>query len=179
MRKLNSILSVFILVMFVIHAVLGAFNLIGIGSVTTKTLSRTMVILIIFHTIIGIILTLKSLKVWKKTGAAYFRDNLVFWARRISGFAVMVLIFFHFTAFENIGGNNLRLAEFNSFRLIMQIILVCSIAVHVITNVKPILISFGIKKLKPKAGDIIFWLSAVLLFAAVGFILYYVRWNTV
>ncbi len=179
MRKVNAVLSAVILLMFVIHAILGSFNMMGAGSVTTKVLSWSMVALIAVHTVIGIILTAKSVGVWKKTGAPYFKENLLFWTRRLSGFLIMILIFFHVTALSATNENGLRLPDFNGIKLALQLLLVASIALHVITNVKPVLISFGIKKLKPKAGDIIFWLTVLLLLAAAGFIVYYIRWVSV
>ena len=179
MRKINAVLSGGILILFVIHVVLGTFNLFGIGSVTTKEIAWAAVLLIVIHTIIGIILTAQSVRVWRKTGVSYFKENRLFWARRISGFLIMVLIFFHITAFSTTDDHGLRLPLFDEFRLITQILLVAAIAVHVITNVKPMLISFGIKKLRPKAGDIIFWLSVLMLAAAAGFIVYYIRWIAV
>ena len=48
---------------------------------------------------------------------------------------------------------------------------------HIITNVKPMLITFGVKKLRPKAGDILFFVSAALLLMAAAFIIYYIRWQ--
>ena len=179
MRKVNAVLSAVILLMFALHAILGSFNMMGAGSVTTKVLSWSMVALIVIHTVIGIILTGKSVSVWKKTGVSYFKENLLFWARRLSGFLIMILIFFHVTALSATNENGLRLPDFDSFKLAMQLLLVASIALHVITNVKPVLISFGIKKLKPKAGDIIFWLTVLLLLSAAGFIVYYIRWVSV
>ena len=48
-----------------------------------------------------------------------------------------------------------------------------------ITNVKPMLISFGVHSLKPRAGDILFFLSILLVLFIIGFIVYYLRWNTI
>ena len=70
-----------------------------------------------------------------------------------------------------------RLVPFDLFRLVTQILFILSIAVHIITNVKPMLITFGVKRLRPKAGDILFFISAVLLFMTIGFIIYYIRWQ--
>ncbi|MBR1811067.1 MAG: pilus assembly protein PilX [Clostridia bacterium] len=179
MRKLNAVISPIILVLFIVHGVLGAFNLMGTGSVTTKVLAQTMLGLIAVHTLIGCILTGQTLHILRKSGAGYFRDNLLFWARRISGFLIMALIFFHVTAFSGVSADNYRLPLFDTFRLITQIFLVVSVAFHVITNAKPMLISFGIKKLKPRVGDILFWMSALMLFMAAAFIVYYLRWRAV
>ena len=87
------------MVLFLLHAVFGAMELVGVNYNALKMLARVCATLIIIHAVIGVKLTIDSLRVWKKTGAPYLRENGLFWARRISGLAVMVLIFFHMFAF--------------------------------------------------------------------------------
>ncbi len=70
-----------------------------------------------------------------------------------------------------------RLYPFDINRLIVQMLFLLSVAVHIITNVKPALITFGVKRLKPKSGGILFFISAALLFMAAGFIIYFIRWQ--
>ena len=117
-----------------------------------------------------------QLQAQKKAGAAYFRQNILFWARRISGLAVMVMLCFHLTAFERAGGAAYRLQNFNLFRLISQLLFVLSLAVHVLSNVRPLLISFGIRSLKERSPEILLTLAGILLFFAAAFIVYYLRW---
>lgn len=177
MRRFNAILSAAVLVLFLLHGVLGAFQMFDAGTVTMKGLAYTMLALILLHAAIGVKLTWDSVRVWRRTGAGYFRQNALFWARRISGLAIMVLIGFHVTAFSYTVEGAFRLKWFDAFRLATQLLLVLSIAVHVITNVKPALIAFGVRRLKPRAADILFVLAAALLVMAVAFIVYYIRWN--
>ena len=129
------------------------------------------------HFILGVKFTYDSLRVWRRTGAPYFRQNALFWARRLSGFAIMLLIGFHANAFSYVAEGVVRLKWFTTGRLVAQLLLVAALAVHIIANVKPMLISFGVRKLKPRAGDILFIASALLLLMAAAFIVYYLRWN--
>ena len=179
MRKWNAILSMVILVLFLAHGILGAFQMLGTGSVTLRVLAYALLVLILAHTVLGVLLTVQSIRVWRQTKTPYFRQNRLFWTRRISGFAIMVLIFFHVTAFSYYDGDVYRLKWFTAFRLATQILLVITIAVHVITNVKPMLIAFGIKSLKERAVDILFVLSLILLLMAAAFIVYNLRWNLI
>ena len=179
MRKINSILTAVILVMFIAHGFLGALNMLDIAVVITKHMARAMVVLVAVHVVLSCILTTKAIKTWKVTGAPYFKENTLFWARRISGIAVMLLLAFHVLAFSSTSSENFTLSFFGGFQLATNILLVISIAVHVITNVKPMLISFGIRSLKPRAGDILFFLSILLVLFVIGFIVYYLRWNTI
>ncbi|MBR1497311.1 MAG: pilus assembly protein PilX [Oscillospiraceae bacterium] len=179
MRKCNAILTAAILLLFLLHAILGSFQLAGLGGTAAKPVAWAAAVLILVHTGIGVKFTADTLRVWKKTGVSYFRENRLFWARRISGFAVMALLLFHFTAFGDSGGAAYRLKYFGRGRLAAQLLLVAAIALHVLTNVKPMLISFGVRSLKPRAGDILFVLSVLLLFFTAAFVVYYLRWNQI
>lgn len=178
MRKWNAILTAAILVLFLIHAILGGFQLMGVGGTAVKAVAWINVALIAAHTVIGVKLTADTLKVRKQTGVGYFKHNLLFWARRVSGLAVMVLLVFHLTAFGSAGGAAFRLKYFDAFKLATQLLLVAALALHIISNVKPMLISFGIRSLRERAGDILFILSVLLLFMAAAFVVYYIRWNS-
>ena len=182
MRKVNAILTGAIMILFLIHMVAGILILLGWmagGAVILSWISHLMEGLIAVHAVIGVKLTADSLLACKKAGVSYFKENKVFWARRISGFLIMVLIFFHIFAFTGVSADHYRLPNFDLFKLITQILLVLSIAFHIITNTKPLLIACGIKKLKPKVNDIVFWASILLLFMAVAFIIYYIRWSAI
>ena len=177
MRKWNAILTAAIMLLFLLHAILGGFQLFGVGATALKAVAWAALVLVAAHTLIGVKLTADSIKVWKKTGAGYFRQNKLFWARRVSGFAVMVLLVFHMTAFGYSNGGAYRLRWFTDFKLATQILLIVTLAVHVLMNVRPMLISFGVRGLKKYVGDILFVLSVLLLFMAAAFIVYYLRWN--
>ena len=179
MRKFNTILTAVIMVLFLIHAILGSFQMLGAGNTVAKWLSWISAGLVGVHLIIGVKLTADTFRAQKRSGSAYFRQNLLFWSRRISGFVVMVLLLFHFTAFGYYAGDAYRLRWFDTGRLITQILLVLSLAVHIISNVRPMMIAMGIRSLKEWIGDILFVLSVILLLAAAGFIVYYIRWNAV
>ena len=178
MRKWNAVLTAAIMALFLLHGIFGAFQLFGVGPTALKAVARAAVALVAAHTLIGVKLTADSIRVWKKTGAGYFRQNKLFWARRVSGFAVMVLLVFHITAFGYDNGGAYRLRWFTDFKLATQLLLVAALAAHIIMNVRPMLISFGIKGLKKYVGDILFVLSVLLLFMAAAFVVYYLRWNT-
>ena len=178
MRKLNAVLTAAILVLFLVHAILGGFQLLGVGSTAVKAAAWVCTALIGVHTVLGVKLTADTLRVRKRTGVGYFRENTLFWARRVSGFAVMVLLVFHMTAFGDNSGAQYRLQWFDTVKLVTQILLVAALALHILSNVRPMLISFGVRSLRERAGDILFILSVLLLFMAAAFIVYFLRWNT-
>ena len=139
MRKWNALLSMGILVLFLIHAIAGGFQLAGIfsgGSVLMQGMAWLMLILIVLHMMIGFKLTADTCKTCKESGISYFKENKLFWIRRISGFAVMLFILCHVFIFVGRNQNGIyRLNQFGTIQLISQILLVISIAVHVLTNI--------------------------------------------
>lgn len=178
MRKFNAFLTAAMMLTFLAHAIFGAFQLFGIGDNALKVLARITVVLAAVHAVLGVIMTVQTLYAQKKAGVRYFMRNKLFWIRRISGFIIAVLLVFHITAFmAKPAGDAYRLATFNTFKLITQILLVLSIAVHVISNIKPALMAFGIKSLKPYATDILIVVSVLLLVFIAAFIVYFIRWN--
>ena len=177
LRKLNAVITALIMLLFVVHGVLGTFQMLGAGGPGHKRIAQIMAVLILIHVIIGVKYTIDTLKVRQKTGTSYFRENRLFWARRISGLSVMLFMVFHMFSFTTTVEGQTRLLRFDGLRMALQILLVVSLAVHIISNAKPLLISFGIRRLRERAFDILFVASVLLLFMAGGFFVYYLRWR--
>ena len=176
MRRANAVLSGLILMLFLLHAVLGAFQLIGVG-MTPKWLSWLLLGLVALHTLLGIWLTIRTLRVTARSGVSYWKGNELFWARRISGFAIMVLIAFHVTAFSVTVDGALRLVHFDFWKLLTQLLLLLSIAAHVLMNLRPLLLSFGIPAWCARAGELWVALSILLCCMAAALMIYWMRWN--
>lgn len=168
------------MILFLVHAIAGGFQLMGLlpgGIPLLSAAAAVLVVLLTVHTILGVILTAGSLGAIKKAGVSYFKENKLFWARRISGFAVFVFMLAHVMLFLGSNDGVYRLRYFGPVQLAGHILLVLAAAVHVITNVNPLLISFGIKGLKEYVADILIVLSFLLLFMGAAFVLYYIRWR--
>ena len=163
MRKLNAIVSLLLIILFLIHSIAGSFQMMKIipgGNEMMKNLSYFMLFLIGVHIIIGIKLTIDSIIIGRKSGKFYFRENAVFWTRRITGIAMILLVICHVLLFTS-NGEVFRLNDFNEVQLIFSIFLVFTLLVHILANIRPLLISFGI----------------ISLFGAFAFVIYYLRWN--
>lgn len=181
MRKWNAILSICIVILFVIHAVAGGFQLMGMlagGNEILSFVTKVLVALIVIHTLIGVKLTWDSIAACKKSGVSYFKENRLFWARRISGFAVFAFMLIHILLFLGRNDGVYRLNYFGSLQFSLQILMVVSLAVHIIANIKPVMISFGMRSLREYAVDILIVLSGILLFTGAAFVIYFLRWIT-
>ena len=78
MRKWNTILSVLMLLIFMIHGIMGSFMLNGVGSSAGKLLAWIGVGILVVHTVIGVILTVQSLQTAKQSGKMYLKQNAIF-----------------------------------------------------------------------------------------------------
>ena len=178
MRRINAILTPLILALFLLHAIAGGFQLLGLGQTALKAVGFLCLGLIAVHACIGVKLTVDSILIWRKTGVGYFRENRMFWLRRISGFAVLVFLLLHLLAFHGTGdGGGYRLPWFTAGKLIAQLLLILSIGVHGISNLRPSMLSLGAVGLKRWAVDILLVLAVLLLFMGAAFLVYYLRWN--
>ena len=178
MRKLNTVLSVLIIIIFGIHGVMGGFMLIGTGKSAGKVLAWIGVGILAVHAAIGVYLTVKSLKTAKNTDEKYLRENKAFWARRASGLAILILLFFHIGMFGEVRNGQYILFPFTTTKLITQLLFIASVAVHILINIRPLLVSLGIISFKKRKGDIYLILSVLLLFMSGAVIFYYIGWQS-
>lgn len=180
MRKINAIITALIMILFLVHLIWGGLVLIGAaagGSSLFSFLSRAMVFLIMIHMIIGIKLTADTVKACRKSGVSYWKENRVFWIRRLSGFALFIFILAHVIIFLGRTRDGVYLLTlFTAGRLVLQILMVVSLLVHLLTNIPPLRIAFGLKDEGSLSTDIILVLAVLLLLAGVAFGIYFVRW---
>ena len=178
MRKWNALVSAAILLLCLLHGILGGFQLLGGSSSALKAIAWTAVGLILVHTGMGLKLTADTLRALRRTGAGYFRENRLFWLRRVSGVAIMLFLALHLLAFRATGtGGGYRLPIFGTGDLISQLLLVLSIGVHVISNIRPMMTALGAKNRGHWAVDLLLVLAVLLLFFGAAFVIYYLRWN--
>ncbi len=176
MRRLNTFLVIGIILSFLFHAVSGSIRLFGADAGSPKTAAMLCIALVVLHVVITAVLTAKTLKAMRKSGKGYFRENKLFWTRRISGAALLIPLVMHLLVFSGTGGETYRLVFFHSGRLTAQILLIACLALHLLTNIRPLLIGMGVRSRSLLSADICFVLSVVLLLCCCAFCVYYIRW---
>ena len=181
MRKCNAVISAAILLLFIAHGVIGGFQMAGFypgGVRVLRVLARALAGLIAVHMCIGIYLTAVTWRAQKKAGVFYAKENKLFLARRISGLAVAALMAYHVVIFFGSTSDGVyRLYLFAMPELFLHLLLVAALALHVVANVRPLLIGLGIRSLKDAAADLIIVLSVLLIFMGAMFLAYYFRWG--
>jgi hypothetical protein len=168
-----------IILLLLVHGIAGSFQMMGIisgGSVLLKVLTWIMFSMIIVHMVIGVVFTIQTLKVSRKTGVYYFRENTLFWIRRISGFVLILLVALHLIVFVETGNGVFRLGYFGVPQLIFQVIMLLALALHLLSNIKPLAIAMGLYSGEGYSRDVLLIFAIVLMFCAVAFVVYYLRW---
>ena len=89
---------------------------------------------------------------------------------------MVVLIICHVALFTS-NGMVFRLNDFNEVQLVLSILLVLALLIHILANIRPLLISFGISGFRLYVKDILLVLAIISLLGAVAFVIYYLRWN--
>ena len=73
-------------------------------------------------------------------------------------------------------GEAFRLTAFGGVQLAASILLVITLIVHLVVNIKPLFIALGVAD-RRFIKDLMIVLAIVLLACAVGFVIYFLRWN--
>ena len=107
----------------------------------------------------------------------YLKQNAIFWARRASGMAIMILLLFHIGLFGKVQNGTYILFPFTTVKMVTQLLFVAAIFVHIFINIRPLLVSLGIISYKERRSDIYLILSVLLLFIVGAVILYYIGWQ--
>lgn len=176
MRRINLFLVIGILVTFVLHALMGSFKLLGAEANTMTVMARICITLVGAHVVLTTVLTVQTLLTIHRSGKGYFKKNLMFWARRISGFALLIPLVMHVLIFRGTGDEAYRLVFFHSGRMISQLLMAATLALHVLINIKPLFTGLGAKHPRILSADVCFVLAVILLLASAAFCVYYLRW---
>lgn len=149
MRKINTIITVMIMVLLVDHIIFGGLHLMGANVNVMKPLALSMLALVFIHVIISVIVTIKAEKVGFKTNVRYNKENRDFWMRRASGCLILVAVIMHVVSIIGLK-NNPQNAFLKPIRSYATPLLATSVAWHLFSNVRPLLISLGVKKIDTK-----------------------------
>ena len=170
-RKANAIISALLMLAFLAHGIGNGLLMVGIVEHPNPGLAHLLEGLCWIHLAIGVYLTIKSLRAQRESGASYPAENKRYLAIRISGLAIGGLMLAHMIGFGHMDSP----AGFGPVMLIINICLVIAIAVHVICNVRPHLMSLGLSLEGASPAQValgvllaFFLLAFVLLFLQIG-----------
>lgn len=180
MRRWNAYISLAILLLLLAHAVAGAYQMLGVfpgGNQVLQIMAWTMLGLMAVHGMIGVKLTVDTFLACRKAKISYFKENLDFHIRRISGFAILVLGAYHVIVFMGRTDGGYRLSFFGGGQLAASILLAVALLLHIVTNIKPLMVALGTSRVRRFLLECLWVLALVVLFCAGAFVVYYLRWN--
>lgn len=177
MRKWNNILARVIIALFLLHALMGSLMLLGVSSISFKSLSWLLFTAVIAHGVLGVIATVQAVKSGKTSGKWYLRQNAAYWTKRFSGLAILILLFFHISAYTTTVGGKFFLKEFTFGRMSAQLLLILSVFIHLAVSVRSMLIAKGNVKFKERTVDIMMIMSLMMLLFTAAIIIYFIQWQ--
>lgn len=177
MRKWNGRLARIIIVLFLIHAVMGCFMLQGRSSVSCFQVTLLLLFAVLLHAVLGIISTIKAIRSGTGSKKWYIRQNAVFWIKRATGAAILLLLVFHVNVYVTSSNGVYFLKEFTWISLVSQILFVLAIFIHLFVSIEGMLIAKGILEYKERRKDWILVLSVFMLMIVLTIIMYYIQWQ--
>ena len=148
MRKTNMVFSISMILLLLVHSVIGVLTLTGAvagGLVLSKIISLAFLTVFSVHVVLSTMLTARSVVYIKHSGASYFRENRMFWVRRISGLAILPFILQHFWMFspEFTEEGILIVPGFDHLNLAVSVLLAVCVIIHAASNIRSLCISMG------------------------------------
>lgn len=174
LRQINHILTIVLMILLGIHVVVGIFLLSDISFLILEEIARYEFILVTLHAFIGGYLTLKNHPFSSKK--YYIKDNKQYWMRRITGVFILLLSFLHIGMFVSYDENEVpSMNKLTSFNLLLNLLFLIVILIHIVMNIKPMLISLGVKNYSKVVTIIqsITWTLTIL--ALISSVIYYLR----
>ena len=183
MRKINAVITPIILVLFLVHMIWGGLELAGMtkgGNALFSVLSRLLLALVCVHVLVSVWLTVRTLRTVRRSGASYTKENRLFWIRRGSGLALMLLLAAHVLLMSGTTRSGAyRLNLFAGSQLAVQILMVLALLVHLACNITPLRIALGLEDPRKLRIDLLLVLTVLLLLAGAAFVIYFIRWQMV
>ena len=170
MRKFNTIIVLLTMLLFIDHITFGSLHYLGTKFSVAKPFAMAMFILVFIHAVVSIIITIKAEVVGFKTKARYNSENRQFWLRRVSGVAILLLAMTHIFLMHKDERGIPRLAKMPKIFNLALPLLILSVCIHVMQNVKPLFISMGVKNIdkKEKIIKLIMILFTILVIVSYG-----------
>ena len=104
------------------------------------------------HTVLGRLLTAQIFRASRYGGKPYGKQNALFWARRASGLAILLMLFFHIGVFGKVQNGVYILFPFTTVRLLTQLLLVASVFVHLLLNLRPLWYRWALSGIRNSAA---------------------------
>lgn len=178
MRKLNVCISLALCLLFALHLVMGSFMLLGIGHNGGRLLALAGVALLAVHLVLSGCSTGRTLRRlgWLRL-VQYGRENRLFWLRRLSGLAIILLLVGHVGLFGTVVDGQYVLFDFTWPKALLQGAFLTALCLHIGTNIRPLFVSLGWSRIQERCRDCYVSLGIIYLFSILALSIYYAGWQ--
>ncbi len=143
LRKWNTIAAAVLVGLLLVHGLLGCYRLLGFQTAGGRLLGVIMLGLLVFHASAGFFFSFSAMRNCKFGKPWYLAANWMFWARHISGLAILILIPLHFYTYGVMANNGgFLVLPFPFTRLLAQILLIAAILIHLVLSLRSFLMKF-------------------------------------
>jgi hypothetical protein len=149
LRKINSILTVPIFVLFAVHLILMSGLLTGFVGFNPdfKKIGFALAALVLVHSLFGIYFAFERIFLRKRGQKAYPKENKLFRFQLISGIVMLILVFLHTTAYGYTNAEGIFvLRDPSVFYYITECLLALFVCAHSAVSVPRMAITFGLIK---------------------------------
>lgn len=170
-HKFHTIIAWLILILLILHVLMASVTLLTPVFLLQSQFAYVFMGFVCVHAVLAL------WKVFRKKGARtfgqYIAENRNYWLRVLSGIFVLVLAFVHRTLWTIMTPFGVLPKSFDEISLIMQLLFVAAIGIHILLNIRPLLIDSGIDT----DGRMHCWMkrmtAALLVLAVVGAVGYF------
>lgn len=174
MRKIYAYLTAALVFFLLLHGICGSYVLIGVGTTGAPIFAHICEVLLLAHVLLGLFFTCRTLFGMKKNGGPfYLRQNYLFWLRRLSGVAILVFLWGHFTLFGEMQNGEFIIYEFTTAKFLWHLGLLVAAAVHLLTNIRPLYVALGFSGVAKRTADTHFVCAVLFILMTLMAVRYY------
>lgn len=181
LRKINSLLTIPIFLLFIVHLILMGGLLTGLLGFypDLKLFGQLLTPFVLLHAAFGILFLIQRIVCKKRGQNVYPKPNTIFRVQLLSGIAMLILVLVHTTAYGYVGADGsfvLRAPSLLYF--ILESLLALTICIHCAVSLPRMAVTFGLIKNKlgliktVKTSMKIF--AVIFLIAEIAYCIYYI-----
>lgn len=173
LRQVNAVVSALLLLTFTLHGVTNGLYLAGVLPAPMKGIAHITELICWIHILIGVYLTVDTARALGKSKASYTGENLRFWAIRISGIMIAVLMLQHVIGSSHAPSHWVMPIP----AIVNGVLLALAVGVHVVCNMRSQLMSLGLPTESSKRAALV--AAILILLMGFAFVLVFVQGRVV
>ena len=175
MKKVNSVISLLLIIMVFVHGIFASLLMIGVIEKPNPIPAVICLVLLLIHIILSIKLTVKTVKDAMSSGDKYEVENKMFVIRRLSGVIMVLLLIAHLVFYFGPQIENFTSTPFTVVQLVLLILLVISLIVHIVTNIRPLMVSLGVVSSDAIRAVLCIFVTSALLLMATSSVVFFLK----